>query len=143
MTNALYTFDTYELNDPEDDNTCPPVRAKMAEWELQVTRGQWSRLPTDCPRCHGRGGAKHKNDDGCWEAQRIRRFKLKKYYMGLERDKMKEFRVAHRTATMEQRRLQALQLNMDKKRAMSNMSRKQREIARLAAQVSAQRPHAV
>jgi hypothetical protein len=62
--------------------------------------------------------------------------------MQRERDK-KEKELARCTANRKERKLQALQLNMDKKRATSNMSKKQREIARLAAQELAQRPHAV
>lgn len=128
--NAVYTFETYKLREPDDDTSIPPRRAKMAEWETKVTRGQWSRLPTDCSRCLGQGGAVHVKDKGCLEAQKIRRFTLKKHYMDIERKKVRDFKAANRQKTTQGRRKQARELNLVAKRSASNMSLKQRQLAR-------------
>ena len=128
--NAVYTLETYKLREPGDDMSIPPQRAKMAYWETKVTRGQWSRLPSDCPRCLGQGGAIHVKDKGCLEAQKIRRFTLKKHYMDIERKKVRDFKAANRQRTAAGRKEQARQLNLGAKRSASNMSLKQRQLAR-------------
>ena len=34
----------FKVDEPDDDTSIPPARKKMAEWEMQVNRGQWRRL---------------------------------------------------------------------------------------------------
>ena len=70
----------YNLHEAGDDSSIPPPRAKMADWEKRVTQGQWDRLPTDCPRCRGQGGATHDWSRGCKRSQKIRITVLKPYY---------------------------------------------------------------
>ena len=110
----------FEVDEPDDDVTIPPFRLKMAEWETRVNRGQWGRLRlfTDCKRCFGHCGASHKKDDGCLAAQEVRRYKLKKHYMDIQRRKIKELKRANNMCTKEERR----------KLARSNMSVKQRAL---------------
>lgn len=81
-----YSADTYKLHEVGDDNTVPESRSKMADWEKRVTQGQWDRLPTDCPRCRGQGGARHTWTQSCMEAQKIRTTLLKPHY----RDQIKQ-----------------------------------------------------
>lgn len=71
---------TYKLHEVGDDVSIPPARSKMADWEKRVTQGQWDRLPTDCPRCRGQGGAKHNWTKDCRESQGIRNTVLKPHY---------------------------------------------------------------
>ena len=121
----------FKVHEADDDTTVPPARKKMAEWEMQVNRGQWSRLRrfTDCRRCFGHCGAVHeKNNEGCQAAQEVRRYVLKKYYMDIERKKVAEFKQANRKKTKVARRELARTMNMSNKSSISNMSKKQREL---------------
>ena len=123
----------YRVDEPGDDKTVPPPRLKMAEWESQVNRGQWARLRqfTDCKRCFGHCGASHKKDDGCLAAQEIRRFKLKKHYMDIQRSKIKAMKQALKQANImsseEERREMIREMNMAKKKSHSQMSSAQRK----------------
>lgn len=120
----------FRVDEPDDDKTIPPLRLKMAEWETQVNRGQWRRLRrfTDCKRCFGHCGASHKKDNGCLAAQEVRRYKLKKHYMDIQRRKMKELKRANNMFTKEERRKIARTMNMAKKNSISQMSVKQRAL---------------
>jgi hypothetical protein len=120
----------FKVHEPDDDKTIPPPRVKMADWETQVNLGQWRRLRgfTDCRRCFGHCGANHKKDDGCLAAQEVRRFKLKKHYMDIERKKVALFKQKNRKKTKEGRRQLARTMNMANKSSISNMSKKQRAL---------------
>lgn len=133
-----FTFEEsrdFKLNEDDDDETIPPPLKKMADWEKKLNCGQWSRLRelTDCIRCLGHCGAVHKKDKGCTAVQEIRRYKLKKAFMAIAREKAKNFKLLNKKSTKEERRQQARMLNMDTKSSASNMSKKQREIAKLMA----------
>lgn len=119
----------FKVHEADDDTTVPPARKKMAEWEMQVNCGQWSRLRrfTDCRRCFGHCGAVHLKTPGCLAAQEVRRYKLKKHYMDIERKKVADFKQANRKKTSEARRELARTINISKKSSISNMSKKQRE----------------
>ena len=134
----------FKVDEPDDDTSIPPARKKMAEWEMQVNRGQWRRLRrfTDCRRCFGHCGAVHKkNDVGCQAAQEVRRYILKKHYMDIERKKVAEFKQANRKKTSEARRELARTMNLSNKSSISNMSKKQRELVKN--RKAKAKPHAV
>lgn len=121
----------FELDKEDDDKTIPPPRRKMAEWETKLNVGQWGRLKsiTDCLRCLGHGGAVHKKDDQCEAVTQIRRYKLKKHFRDIEREKVRKFKLLNKVKSKQERRDQATLYKLTSKTSVSNMSIKQRQLA--------------
>ena len=122
----------FELDKEDDDKTIPAPRRKMAEWETKLNVGQWGRLKsiTDCLRCLGHGGAVHKKDDQCEAVTQIRRYKLKKHFRDIEREKVRKFKLSNKVKSKQERRDQATLYKLTSKTSVSNMSIKQRQLAR-------------
>lgn len=99
---------TYKLHEAGDDKSIPRARSKMADWEKRVTQGQWDRLPTDCPRCRGQGGAKHTWTKDCRESQGIRNTVLKPHYRAQILKELREKKAKAKARQAEEERVRQL-----------------------------------